>query len=188
MSEFAMKQTRLDQFDASLGLDRGRPRWVEICWYVVKCCFFLTSIPWPNRLQLWLLRCFGATVGKGINLKPRLNIHLPWKLSIGDHAWLGEEVFILNFEPVHISAHACISQRVFLCTGNHDYRSPQFHFRNAPIRIEAGVWVGAQSFVGPGVVIGTESVVTAGSIVTRSLPSNQICSGNPCVPVKTRWN
>ena len=182
-----MRQTRLDHFDATKGLDRGRSKLVEMCWYFTKRCFFLTSFPWPNSIQLFLLKQFGAKVGKGINIKPRVNIHLPWKLTIGDYAWIGEEVFILNFEPVDIGAQACISQRVFLCTGNHDYRAEDFAFRNAPIKIGQGTWVGAQCFVGPGITLGDECVVTAGSIVTSDLPENQVCSGNPCIPVKQRW-
>lgn len=182
-----MKHTRLDLFDPSKNLDRGRSKLIEVIWYFVKRCFFLTSLPWPNAIQLFLLKLFGAKVGKGINIKPRVNIHLPWKLKIGDYAWLGEEVFILNFEPVVIGANACISQRVFLCTGNHNYRAEDFAFRNAPISIAAGAWIGAQSFVGPGVKVGEECVVTAGSIVTSDMPENQVCSGNPCVPKSVRW-
>jgi len=182
-----MNRTRLDQFDPSKNLNRGRSGGIEMLWYLCKCVFFLSPLPWPNALKLGILRAFGTTTGKGINIKPRVNIHLPWKLSIGDFAWIGEEVFILNFEPVTIGAHACISQRAFLCTGNHDYRSEDFAFRNAPISIGNGVWIGAQVFVGPGVEVAQASVVTAGSIVTHSLPANQICSGNPCVPLKSRW-
>lgn len=182
-----MKTTRLDQFDPEKNLDRGRPKWIEILWYFCKRIFFLTSFPWPNFIQLSVLKIFGATIGQGINIKPRVNIHLPWKLTIGDHAWIGEEVFILNFEPVTIGGNVCISQRAFLCTGNHDYRSTDFAFRNAPITIGAGVWIGAQSFIGPGLEIGDECVVTAGSVVTQSLSENKICSGNPCVEVKARW-
>jgi len=84
-----MKHTRLDHFDPSKNLDRGRSKLIEVIWYVVKRCFFLTSFPWPNTIQLFFLKMFGAQVGKGINIKPRVNIHLPWKLRIGDYAWIG---------------------------------------------------------------------------------------------------
>lgn len=180
-------RVRLDLFDRSKGLDRGRRLPVEIAWQLVKCLFFLTPLPWPSRLRTFLLRGFGAKIGKGVVIKPRVNIHLPWKLTVGDHAWLGEEAMILNFEPVVIGSHACLSQRAFLCTGNHDYRDTCFGYRNAPITIGAGAWVGAQSFVCPGTTVGLDTVVTAGSVVTRSLPTGMICSGNPCVPVKRRW-
>jgi putative colanic acid biosynthesis acetyltransferase WcaF len=120
-------------------------------------------------------------------LKPRINIHLPWKLEIGDFTWIGEEVLILNFEPVTIGAHCCISQRAFVCTGNHDFRQPDMPYRNRPIHIQDGAWVGAQAFVGPGVTVGLDAVILAGSIATGDLPPKMICSGNPCRPTKLRW-
>ncbi len=119
-------------------------------------------------------------------IAPRVNIHMPWKLTIGDHSWIGEEVFILSLEQVTIGSNVCISQRAFLCAGNHDYSSPTFDYMGAPITIGDGAWIGAQSFVGPGVTVGVDTVVTAGSVVVKSLPDGQVCSGNPCVPVRER--
>ena len=183
-----MRRVRLDTFDPKLGLDRGRSRIVEALWYFTRRVFFTTSFPWPSRIKAGLLRVFGAHVGRGVVIKPRVKVHFPWKLSIGDHAWLGEEAWILNFEPVSIGSHACISQRVFLCAGNHDFHAGDFRYRNAPIRIGDGAWIGAQAFVAPGVEIGAESVVCAGSVVTTSLPAARVCSGNPCIPGKARWS
>lgn len=182
-----LARTRLATFDASIGLERQSPKWKEVLWYLLKCFFFLSPLPWPNLLQIALLRAFGAKVGRGVNIKPRVNIHFPWKLTLGNHCWLGEELFILNFEPVVIGDDCCLSQRAFLCCGNHDFRSSAFTFRNEPIRIERGAWIGAQAFVGPGVTVGAEAVVTAGSVVTNNLPANQICRGNPAIPVGQRW-
>lgn len=178
---------RLDLFDPKLGLDRGRSRLVEALWYIVKCIFFLSPLPWPMGLKRSLLSVFGAKLGTAVVIKPRVNIHFPWKLTVGDNSWIGEEVFILNFEPVQIGSHVCISQRSFLCGGNHDYRCPDFRYRNGPITVKDGAWIGASTFVAPNVEIGSNSVTTAGSIVTKSLPGNHICSGNPCIPIKLRW-
>jgi putative colanic acid biosynthesis acetyltransferase WcaF len=180
-------KTRLDKFDHAKGLERGRPKSVEAVWYLLKCFFLLSPLPWPSAMRVALLRAFGAKIGRGVNIKPRVNVHFPWKLEVGDHAWIGEEVFILNFEPVRIGAQACISQRAFLCTGNHDFRDPAFSYRNAPITVGDGAWVGAAVFVGPGVEIGAESVVAAGSVVTRSLPANALCSGHPAEARGVRW-
>lgn len=180
-------KTRLDLFDPRKGLDRGRSKAVELVWYLLKCAFFLSALPWPSGWRVALLRGFGAKVGEGVVIKPRVNVHFPWKLVVGDHAWIGEEAFILNFEPVTIGSHACISQRAFLCTGNHDFRDPAFSYRNAPITIGAGAWVGAGVFVGPGVTVGEETVVAAGAVVTRSLPANVLCSGNPARERGPRW-
>ena len=182
-----MSRVRNDLFDASKGLQRGRPLLVEALWYLLKCALFLTPLPVPSGIKRAVLRCFGAQIGRGVVIKPRVNIHFPWRLTLGDHAWIGEEVFILNFEPVSIGAQCCISQRAFLCTGNHDFTDPAMTYRNRPITIEDGAWVGAQVFVAPGVTIGTEAVVTAGSVVTADQPAGMVCGGNPCTTIKARW-
>ena len=180
-------RVRLDRFDARQGLERGRSRWVEALWYLAKWLLFLTALPVPSSIKSFVLRMFGARVGQGVVIKPRVNIHFPWKLSVGDYAWIGEEVFILNFEPVTIGNHCCISQRAFLCAGNHDYRDPSMPYRNRPITLSDGVWIGAQTFVGPGVTVGVDAVISAGSIVTKDQPAGMVCRGNPCVPLQPRW-
>ena len=180
-------RVRNDLFDPRRGLDRGRPRLVEAAWYAIKCVVFLSAWPWPSRLKCSLLRLFGARIGRGVVIKPRVNIHFPWKLNIGDFTWIGEEVCILNFEPVTIGAHCCISQRAYLCAGNHDFRRPDMPYRNRPITVADGAWVGAQVFVAPGTVIGCETVITAGSVVAGDQPAQTVCAGNPCIPMKERW-
>jgi putative colanic acid biosynthesis acetyltransferase WcaF len=182
-----MTRMRLDLFDAARNLDRGRPSWFEGVWYLVKIVFFLSALPWPSALKRALLRFFGAKIGAGVVIKPRVNIHFPWRLEIGAYSWIGEEVFILNFSPVRIGNHACVSQRAFLCTGNHDFRDERFSFRSAPISIGDGAWVGASVFVGPGVEIGDEAVVAAGSVALKSLPAGMICGGNPAEARSKRW-
>jgi len=126
-------------------------------------------------------------VSENLSLKPNVNINFTLQLQIGEHTRVCEKVFILNFNIVSIGSHCCISQRAFLCTSNHDFRDPSMPFSNAPITIKDGAWVGAQSFVAPGVTIGMDCVITAGSVVLADMPDNMICSGNPCRPIKPRW-
>ena len=178
---------RLDLFDASHGFDRGRPTSYVFGWYLLKLLFFTTRFPWPSAMKCWILRGFGAQIGRGVVLKPNVNIHFPWKLTIGDFAWIGEESWILNFEPVTIGAHCCVSQRVFLCTGNHDFRDVAMSYRNASITLADGVWVAANAFVGPGVTIGYGAVILAGTTVARSLEGNGIYQGVPAQKVGVRW-
>ncbi len=184
----AATRVRNDLFDPHQGLERGRPYWFEAVWYLFKCVFFLTALPFPSSLKRSLLRGFGARIGKGVIIKPRVNIHFPWKLSAGDFTWIGEEVSILNLEPVSIGSHCCLSQRAFLCTGNHHYKQVAMPYRNRSITVEDGAWIGAQAFLAPGVRIGREAVVCAGSIVTENQPEEMVCGGNPCVPLRKRWN
>ncbi len=178
---------RNDLFDRTRGLDRGRPFVIEAVWHLCRCLLFLTPLPVPSRFKCFILRLFGARLGKGVVIKQQVKILFPWKLTVGDFAWIGEEVFILNFEPVSIGAHCCISQRAFLCGGGHDYRQPNMPYRNGPITVADGAWVGAQVFVAPGVTIGTEAVITACAVVTRDQPPKMVCGGYPCLPVKERW-
>ncbi len=168
------------------GFDRGAGALREALWMLAA--FFLFRLcPFKfSALKCAVLRCFGARVGRGVVLKPNLRITFPWKLTLGDHVWLGEECWILNLAPVIIEDHVCISQRAFLCTGNHNYKSPAFDLITKPIRIERGAWIGANAFVGPGVTIGTHAVVTAGSVATKDLPAYGVFQGNPAVWVKHR--
>lgn len=182
-----MKKVRLDLFDPKIGLDRGVSRPKEILWYFVKIIFFLSSIPYPSTFKVLLLNFFGAKAGIGITIKPRVNIHFPWKLIIDDFVWIGEEVFILNFEKVTIGSHVCISQRAFLCGGNHDFRQVSMPYKNGQITLETGCWVGANVFIGPNVTISSNTIITAGSVMTKSSESNAIYRGNPGELIKKRW-
>lgn len=180
-------KVRLNNFNASVGLDRGASKLKEVLWYIIKVVFFLSSLPYPNTLKVKLLRWFGAKVGSGIVIKPRVNIHFPWKLSIGDDVWIGEEVFILNFERVVIEDNVCISQRAFLCGGNHNYKDPVMPYRNGPIHLEAGCWIGAGVFVGPHVRVGYDTVITVGSVVTKDVAPNLVCHIVSKAFDKQRW-
>lgn len=177
----------LHSFNSSRGLDRGSSKFKEVLWYLIKIVFFLSAIPFPSSLKANLLRFFGGRVGKDLVIKPRVNIHFPWKLTIGDNVWIGEEAFLLNFEELTIGCNVCISQRAFLCGGNHDYRDPSMSYRNGSITLKDGSWVGASVFIGPNVVIGIDSVIAAGSVVTKSIPDNLIFKGNPAELVGKRW-
>lgn len=180
-------KVRQDLFNPRLGLNRGVSRVKELLWYFCKILFFLTPLPFPSSFKASLLRIFGAKVGRGVVIKPRVNIHFPWKLEIANFAWIGEEVFILNFENIKIGSQTCISQRAFLCGGNHDFRDPTMPYRNGPIMIEDGAWVGASVFIGPNVVVGIDTVIAAGSVVSKSLEGNYIYRGNPAEKISKRW-
>jgi putative colanic acid biosynthesis acetyltransferase WcaF len=159
--------------------DRGAPRWCEASWTVIKNIFFLTGWPWPSFWRSLLLRLFGAQVGAGVLIRSRVNITFPWRLVVGDHSWLGEDVIILNLAPVHIGAHCCISQRAFLCTGSHNFQAASFNLVTHPITIADRSWIAAMCFVAPGVTVGPDAMAAAGSIVTRDVAPFTIVAGNP---------
>jgi putative colanic acid biosynthesis acetyltransferase WcaF len=178
-------QIDLSRFSSD-GFDRGASRLKEALWVLFRAVFFLSSLPWPSALRVLLLRLFAARIGKDAVIRSRVNIWFPWRLNIGNHVWLGEEVFILNLASVTIESHVCISQRAFLCTGSHDHRKREFPLITKPIVVHSGCWIAAQVFVGPGVEIGLNSVVSAGSIVLNDVPPNVVVQGNPAQVVGTR--
>jgi putative colanic acid biosynthesis acetyltransferase WcaF len=173
---------RLDRYDNS-DFDRGARRIKEALWILCKCVFFLNPFPWPSALRAALLRLFGASIGCGLVIRSGAHVTFPWRLTVGDHVWIGEDVLILSLAPVKIGSHVCLSQRAFLCTGSHAWRRETFDLRTRPITIGDGVWISAQAFVAAGVSIGSGSVVGAGCVVTASVPENSLARGNPATVV-----
>ena len=159
--------------------DRGAPRWKETLWVLVRALFFQTALPWPSAVRVELLRAFGATIGRGVIIRENVNISFPWRLAVGDHVWIGEDVGILSLAQVTIGSNVCISQRAYLCTGSHDYGREDFKLITRPITVADGAWVAAAAFVGPGVEIGSGAVVTAGSVVMKDVAANAFVRGNP---------
>ncbi len=139
----------LSKFD-NRDFDRGASRLTEMLWRVFSYFFFLTEIPVPSRLKCWLLRRFGAVIGKGVVIRAQVKIHFPWKLEIGDNVWIGEEVFILNLAKVTVENNVCISQRAFVCAGSHDFHKPSFDLIVSPIVIGCSSWIAAGAFVARG--------------------------------------
>jgi len=163
--------------------DRGCPPWKEALWFIAKCLFFLNPWPWPSALRVWLLRCFGAKVGKRVVVRGQVNITFPWRLEVGDDVWVGEEVVILSLAPVVIDSNVCISQRAFLCTGSHYFHSPAFDLVTKSIQVARESWIGAQAFIAPGVKIGQGSMVCAGSVVLDDVPPQSKVGGNPAAKI-----
>jgi putative colanic acid biosynthesis acetyltransferase WcaF len=119
-------------------------------------------------------------------LKPGIRVKYPWFLSIGDHSWIGEEVWIDNLILVRIGANVCISQGAYLCTGNHDWSDRSFGLQVKAVTVEDGAWVGAKALICPGVMIGRSAVVAAGSVVTSDIPPYEVHGGNPAQFLRRR--
>ena len=166
----------LAQF-SSRDFDRGRSRLVEALWLLVRALAFASINP-SNFVRVASLRAFGARLGPGVVIKPGVKVKFPWRLEVGEQSWIGEDVWIDNLAEVAIGAHSCVSQGAYLCTGNHDWKSETFDLIVAPIRIGREAWVAAKAIVGPGVVIGDRTVVTLGTVVSKDVPPDSICSGS----------
>lgn len=129
---------------------------------------------------------FGAHVGKGVVIKPHVRIKYPWRMVIGNHVWIGEDVWIDNLAKVVIGDNCCLSQGAFLLCGNHDYSKTTFDLIIGEIHLEEGVWIGAKSIVCPGVTCRSHAVLAVGSVATKDLDAYGIYQGNPALKVRER--
>jgi putative colanic acid biosynthesis acetyltransferase WcaF len=169
-----------------VGFDRGASRLKEAIWLLVQLLLFRLCPFGLYAIKRFVLRLFGARIGRGVVIKPQTKITFPWKLSIGDHVWLGEECWLLNLERLTIGNNVCVSQRAFLCAGSHDYRRSTFDLIVKPIVLEDGVWIGANAWVGPGVTVGRSAVLSASSVALQDLEPDGIYRGNPAQFIKKR--
>jgi putative colanic acid biosynthesis acetyltransferase WcaF len=167
-------------------LVRGRSRVVELAWILFGAPILASRLMLSASIRAWVLRLFGAKIGTNMYMKPGVRVKFPWYLTVGDYCWIGEDVWIDNLAPVTISSHVCISQGTYLCTGNHDWSVPNLKLFTRPIKLERGCWLGARSFVGPGVTVKEGAILTVGGVATKDLKAYGIYSGNPAGFVKQR--
>lgn len=164
---------------------RGRSALVAGLWLFAEAAVLASWIPGSFHRRV-LLRLFGARIGRGVVIKPRVRVKFPWRLNIGDNSWIGEGVWIDNLAEVRIGSNACLSQGVYLCTGSHDWSRATFDLQTAPIVVKDGAWVGAMVSVGPGVTIGEGAVATFGLVVAHSLEPWHIYRGEMANCVRRR--
>lgn len=151
----------------------GRSRgWQAIWFFLGLPALRCRLIPW-SLARVWVLRLFGAKIGRGVVIKPGLHVKYPWKLTVGDHCRLAENCWIDNLAGVTLKEDVRISQGAYLCTGDYGWSDPAFGRRVGPITLNDGSWVGARALIAPGVTLGEYAVAAAGSVITRSVPGDR---------------
>ena len=166
-----MRKQDLQNYKLPKNWKRGRNFLYETLWVIFFRPIISSFLPGSYWRKIILI-FFGAKIGKGIRLNYGLKVKFPWKLIIGDYCWIGEDVWIDNLEIVKMLDNVCISQGVYFCTGNHNYKKSTFDLISEPIYIDSNVWIGAKSVIGPGYKIGKGSVVPLGSIIRKDIPPN----------------
>lgn len=180
-----MNYQKLDKFEMPKGF-RGRGAITVQFWWIVQSTLFACSPQFAYKWRNALLRLFGAKIGKNVIVRPSVRTTYPWKLTIGDNAWVGDNVELYTLGEITIGKDAVVSQRSYLCTGSHDHKSEAFDIYAKPVVIEDEAWVATDVFIAPGVTIGKGAVVGARSSVYKNMPSGMICTGSPAKPVKPR--
>jgi putative colanic acid biosynthesis acetyltransferase WcaF len=171
-------------YRTTIAIGASRPK--QLAWYLVNIIFFKNPFNILSSVKVSLLKLFGARIGVGVLIKPSVNIKFPWKLEIGDHSWIGEEVWIDNLSEVIIGRNVTLSQGCLLLTGSHDHTRTTFDFLSGVIVLEDGAWIGARAIVAGGTTCRTHSILGMNSVAEKDLEPYTIYKGNPAVPVITR--
>ena len=180
-----MKVQELDKFKLPKNF-RGRNAFIVQLWWLVQSLLFRTSPQFLYGYRRFLLRLFGAKIGKKVILRPTVKITYPWKISIGDYSWIGDDVDLYSLGEIEIGKNVVISQKAYLCTGSHDYKNSEFPIYAKKIKIEDECWIATDVFIAPGVNIKKGTLVGARSSVYSDLKSNKIYIGNPAKEIKDR--
>jgi putative colanic acid biosynthesis acetyltransferase WcaF len=162
--------------------DRARLLLWHSCWTL-----FCSWTPKPlNSWRLFWLRLFGCQIYGNPFVHQRARIQIPWNLILHDRACLGDRANAYSLGAIEIRARATVAQETYLCTGTHDFSLPNLPLMTAKITIGEDAFIGARTFVMPGIHIGSGAIIGACSVVTKDMPAWTISAGNPCKPIKQR--
>ena len=155
-------------------------------WGVAATTLFRFSPRICYGFRAFLLRLFGAKVGRNVHVYPTVQIMMPWKLTIGNHTAIGDGVRLYNLGEMTLGNSVTISQGAHLCGGTHDFRNKAMPLIKSEIIVEDGAWVCADAFIGPGVSVGREAVVGARAVVVKPVAPQAIVGGNPAKVIGKR--
>lgn len=165
---------------------RGKSKIIVQIWWIVQATLFNWS---PQVLYGWrnfLLRLFGAQIGKHVRIRSSVKVTYPWKVKIGEYTWIGDDCVLYSLGDITIGKHVAIAHKVYFNTGSHDYRKMTFDISSKPVVVEDECWITNDVYIAPGVTIGKGTIVSARSSVLKDLPGGKICVGTPAHPIKDR--
>jgi putative colanic acid biosynthesis acetyltransferase WcaF len=139
-----------------------------------------------HRWRAFVLRSFGAKLGRNVRVHASVKIWLPANLTLGDHALIGPGAHLYNQGHITIGAHSVVSQGAHICASSHDVRDPHFQLILRPVVLGQRCWVAAEAFVGPGVTMGDRAVLGARGALFRDAVADGVYGGNPATFLKPR--
>lgn len=158
----------------------------RVIWKLVWTLFARWTPPPLHPWRCFLLRLFGARIGRNVRVYGSAVIWYPSNLTMEDHSWLGPNVNCYNQGDIFVGKRAVVSQGAHICASSHDIRDWYNQLILRPVRIEAMAWLAADAFVGPGVTVGEGAVLGARGVAVRDLEAWTVYGGNPAVAFATR--
>ncbi|WP_148630534.1 WcaF family extracellular polysaccharide biosynthesis acetyltransferase [Bacillus sp. E214] len=165
---------------------RGRSSVVVLLWWFIQGTIFRYSFHNMYNWRIYLLKLFGAKIGKKVKIRSSAKFTYPWKITIGNYSWIGDDVNLYSLDKIEIGENCVISQKSYLCTGTHDLKDPYFGLITKPIKIKDGAWIASDVFIHPGVTIHEMAVAAARSTVTKDIPASEVHGGSPAKFIKKR--
>lgn len=158
----------------------------RLLWQFACLLLFRPTLRNAFAWRRFVLRCFGAKIGKGAAIYASARIWAPWNLSMEPHSCLGDYVDCYNPAPIRLGVGAIVSQYTYLCTATHDFNDIDHPLVVAPITIGDFAWVTADCFISPGTEVGQGAVVLARSTVLQSIPAWEVWGGSPARKLSER--
>jgi putative colanic acid biosynthesis acetyltransferase WcaF len=155
-------------------------------WNITWLLLYRTS---PRPMHAWrsfLLRVFGATMGRACHFYPASRVWSPRMLRCADQVTLGDGAEIYNPSPLIMGSHAIVSQNAYICGATHDYNDPAFPLYSLAMSLGAYSWVCARAAVSPGVNLGEGAILGMASVATHDLDAWGVYAGNPARKLKDR--
>ena len=165
---------------------RGRSIFYVQLWWCVQKSLFALSPQFAYGWRNFLLRSFGAKIGDGVIIRPTVTVTYPWKVSIGDYSWVGDNTVLYSLGEILIGSNVVVSQNCYLCTGSHDPGQVDFPIWSKKIKLENECWIASDVYIAPNTTVGKGAVVAARSTVLKNLESGWVYAGTPAIKVKER--
>lgn len=143
--------------------------------------------PFQEDRKKEIITDFFGKIGQNFTINPPFHCDYGYNIEIGDNFFANMNLVILDGAKVSIGSNVFIAPSVGIYTAGHPLDPEQ---RNKgleyayPVVIGDNVWIGAQVAILPGVTIGDNAVIGAGSVVTKSIPANALAVGNPCKVIR----
>ncbi|MEM9065856.1 MAG: WcaF family extracellular polysaccharide biosynthesis acetyltransferase [Planctomycetota bacterium] len=155
-------------------------------WMLLRIPLFRMS--WHNwyGYRRWLLRLFGAKIGKSCVIRPTAKIEIPWLLELGDYSSLGDSSIIYNLGQITIGRRVTVSQYAHLCAGSHNFSRRDMPLLRPTITVGDDAWIAAESFVAPGINVGEGAILGARGAAFKDVPAWEIWGGNPARKIRDR--
>jgi putative colanic acid biosynthesis acetyltransferase WcaF len=141
----------------------------------------------PKPFNLWrllVLRFFGATIKGRPFVHQRARIQIPWHLTLGDRACLGDRANAYSLGPIEIEEGVTIAQEAYLCTGTHDFNDSAIPLQTGRIHIKRNAFIGVRAMILPDITIGEKAIVGAQAVVTKNVAPSVTVAGNPAVKIR----